>query len=79
MAFSYTANSLRHIRPNRFFKARFRNIRWNRDDTIIVDSAPVNDNKFTPPNYEDANEDLNKLLNNTNAKLEKIRNRYNSK
>lgn len=77
MAFSYTANSLRHIRPNRFLKARFRNIRWNRDDTIIVDSAPVNDNKFVPTNQEEANVKLLNTLNNTNAKLERIRNRYN--
>jgi len=77
MAFSYTANSLRHIRPNRFLKARFRNIRWNRDDTIIVDSAPVNDNKFVPTNQEEANVKLLNTLNNTDAKLERIRNRYN--
>lgn len=77
MAFSYTANSLRHIQPNRFLKARFRNIRWNRDDTIIVDSAPVNDNKFVPTNQEEANVKLLNTLNNTDAKLERIRNRYN--
>lgn len=77
MAFSYTANSLRHIRPNRFLKARFRNIRWNRYDTIIVDSAPVNDNKFVPTNQEEANVKLLNTLNNTDAKLERIRNRYN--
>lgn len=77
MAFSYTANSLRHIRPNRFLKARFRNIRWNRDDTIVVDSAPVNDNKFVPPNPEVANVQLINTLNNTDAKLERIRTRYN--
>jgi len=77
MAFSYTANSLRHIRPNRFFKARFRNIRWNRDDTIVVDSAPVNDNEFIPADPEVANERLLNTLNNTNGKLERIRNRYN--
>lgn len=77
MAFSYTANSLRHIRPNRFLKARFRNIRWNRDDTIIVDSAPVNDNKFVPTNQEEENVKLLNTLNNTDAKLERIRNRYN--
>jgi hypothetical protein len=77
MAFSYTANSLRHIRPNRFLKARFRNIRWNRDDTIVVDSAPVNDNKFVPTNQEEANVKLLNTLNNTDAKLERIRNRYN--
>ena len=77
MAFSYTANSLRHIRPNRFLKARFRNIRWNRDDTIIVDSTPVNDNKFVPTNQEEANVKLLNTLNNTDAKLERIRNRYN--
>jgi hypothetical protein len=77
MAFSYTANSLRHIRPNRFLKARFRNIRWNRDDTIIVDIAPVNDNKFVPTNPEEASVKLLNTLNNTDAKLERIRNRYN--
>jgi hypothetical protein len=77
MAFSYTANSLRHIRPNRFFKARFRNIRWNRDDTIVVDSTPVNDNKFVPTDPEVVNEQLINTLNNTDAKLERIRNRYN--
>ena len=77
MAFSYTANSLRHIRPNRFFKARFRNIRWNRDDTIVVDSAPVNDNKFVPTDTEVVNEQLINTLNNTDAKRERIRNRYN--
>jgi hypothetical protein len=77
MAFSYTANSLRHIRPNRFFKARFRNIRWNRDDTIVVDSAPVNDNKFVPTDPEVVNEQLINTLNNTDAKRERIRNRYN--
>jgi hypothetical protein len=77
MAFSYTANSLRHIRPNRFFKARFRNIRWNRDDTIVVDSHPVNDNKFVPTDPEIVNEQLINTLNNTDAKLERIRNRYN--
>jgi hypothetical protein len=77
MAFSYTANSLREIKPNRFLKARFRNIRWNRDDTIIVDSAPVNDNAFVPPDTEKQNEQLENLLNNSNAKLERIRNRYN--
>ena len=77
MAFSYTANSLRNIKPNRFLKARFRNIRWNRDDTIIVDSAPVNDNKFVPQDYEAQSQELNNVLNNTDAKLEKIRNRYN--
>ena len=77
MAFSYTANSLREIKPNRFLKARFRNIRWNRDDTIIVDSAPVNDNAFVSPDTEKQNEQLENLLNNSNAKLERIRNRYN--
>jgi hypothetical protein len=77
MAFSYTANSLRHIRPNRFFKARFRNIRWNRDDTIVVDSAPVNDNKFIPADPEVATSLLLNTLNNTNVKLERIKNRYN--
>ena len=77
MAFSYTANSLRHIRPNRYFKARFRNIRWNRDDTIVVDSTPVNDNKFVPTDPEVVNEQLINTLNNTDAKLERIRNRYN--
>jgi hypothetical protein len=77
MAFSYTANSLRYIRPNRFFKARFRNIRWNRDDTIVVDSAPVNDNKFISTDTEVLNTQLINTLNNTDAKLERIRNRYN--
>jgi hypothetical protein len=77
MAFSYTANSLRHIRPNRFFKARFRNIRWNRDDTIVVDSAPVNDNKLIPTDPEVVNERLINTLNKTDVKLERIRNRYN--
>jgi hypothetical protein len=77
MPFSYTANSLRSIRPNRFFKARFRNIRWNRDDTIVVDSAPVNDNKFIPTDPEVVNERLLNTLNNTDVKLERIRKRYN--
>lgn len=77
MAFSYTANSLRSIKPNRFLKARFRNIRWNRSDTIVVDSAPVNDNKFVPQDVEQQNEQLINVLNNTDAKLERIKNRYN--
>jgi hypothetical protein len=78
MAFSYTANSLRSIKPNRFLKARFRNIRWNRSDTIVVDSAPVNDNEFVPQDYEEQNAELVNTLNNTDAKLERIRNRYNT-
>lgn len=78
MAFSYTANSLRSIKPNRFLKARFRNIRWNRTDTIVVDSAPVNDNEFVPQDYEEQNAELVNTLNNTDAKLERIRNRYNT-
>lgn len=77
MSFSYTANSLRTIRPNRFLKARIRNIRWNRDDTIVVDTAPVNDNKFVPEDPEIANKQLVNILNNTDAQLERIRNRYN--
>lgn len=74
MANSFSPNTQLVIKPNRFFRARFRNIRWNRD-TIYnsVDSASVNGDNL--PETITEPETINQTL--SNARITRIKDRYN--
>lgn len=75
MAISYSPNSLLQIKPNRFLRARFRNIRWTRDMTINVDTSPVNANGQVIPYDPDAIPEP--VINTQNETLTRIKDRYN--
>jgi hypothetical protein len=68
---SYTANSLRVIKPNRFLVSRFRNIRWKPTDEKVDDAAVTATNPLT------LNESVEPLLNQTNERANQFRDRYN--
>ena len=76
MAISYSPNSLLAIKPNRFYRARIRNVRWNRDMTIDTTVAPVNVNEQVVPNLYSVVPPP--IISNQNENISRIKDRYNS-
>lgn len=71
---SYSSNALVVTKPNRFYRARFRNIRWNRTNT--VDTTSVNANYDTP--IDEATQPAPPVLTpHTNESIQRIRDKYN--
>lgn len=72
MSDSYSSNSLVDIKPNRFYRARFRNIRWTQDNTVDIQAVNAKDSEDKTYIVPDA-----PVINNSNATINRIRDRYN--
>ena len=73
MALSPSPNSLLDIKPNRFYKARLRNVRWDLSmQKISDDSGNSGDNSLAGDK-----DTLTNIISTSNETASRIRDRYN--